>query len=85
MAAACAAWTVVRMVRLPKVDARDEWHPLGSKRGQLLDTIQTAVDAADEAGTLPALRDWFAGCADALRLRWPPLPPRQDVYPAYRR
>jgi hypothetical protein len=83
MAAAVAAWTVVRFVRLPKLLAADEPHPMGfSRRGQLLDTLQVAVDAT--AGVLPGLRAFFAGALRELRERWPGLPPAQPVYPAYR-
>jgi hypothetical protein len=85
MAAATAAWAVVRLVRLPKLLARDEPHPMGfSRRGQLLDTIQVAVDAASTAGTLPSLRAWFERASTALRGQWPHLPAAQEVYPAYR-
>ncbi|WP_158848737.1 hypothetical protein [Saccharothrix deserti] len=85
MAAATAAWTVTRLVRLPELLARDDPHPMGiSRRGQLLDTLQTAVDASTTSGTLPDLRAWFEQITAALRTRWPHLPPTQDVHPAYR-
>jgi hypothetical protein len=85
MANATAAWAVVRLVRLPKLLANDQPHPMGfSRRGQLLDTIQVAVEASRSAATLPALRDWFQETIAALRRRWPHLPPTQQVYPAYR-
>jgi hypothetical protein len=85
MAAATAAWAVVRLVRLPKLLAADAPHPMGfSRRGQLLDTLQVAVDAAEQAGALPRLAAWFAGMIRLLRDRWPGLPPAQAVYPAYR-
>ncbi len=85
VAAATAAWAVVRLARLPKLLDADPPHPLGfSRRGQLLDTVQVAVDAATASGTLPDLRAWFTDTVTALRARWPYLPPSQDVYPAYR-
>jgi len=85
MATATAAWAVTRLVRLPKLVAQDEPHPMGfSRRGQLLDTIQSAIDAAGAAGALPALRSWFEHTMAALRRIWPGLPPAQDVYPAFR-
>ncbi|HZJ66818.1 MAG TPA: hypothetical protein VFD36_25100 [Kofleriaceae bacterium] len=85
MAVATAAWAVTRLVRLPKLLARDEPHPMGfSRRGQLLDTIQLAIDAAAAAGTLDDLRSWFEQAAAALRRVWPGLPPRQPLYPAFR-
>jgi hypothetical protein len=85
MAAATAAWTVTRLVRLPKLLARDDPHPLGfSRRGQLLDTLRTAVDASVASDSLPGLRTWFEQTITALQTRWPHLPPSQDVYPVYR-
>jgi hypothetical protein len=85
MAIATAAWTVTRLVRLPKLLARDEPHPMGfSRRGQLLDTIQCAIDAAAAARILTDLRAWFEQTALALRRIWPGLPPQQELYPAFR-
>ena len=85
MAAATAVWAVTRLVRLPKLLARDEPHPMGfSRRGQLLDTIQGAVDAAAAAGALPWLGRWFERTIAALRGRWPDLSVRQELYPAFR-
>jgi len=85
MAAATAGWAVTRLVRLPKLLARDERHPMGfSRRGQMLDTLQVAVDASNTAGTLRSLRAWFEETIAALRRQWPHLPAAQDVYPAYR-
>jgi hypothetical protein len=85
MAAATAAWAVTRLVRLPKLLAWDEPHPMGfSRRGQLLDTIQCAIDAAAAAGAFAGLRAWFEQTAVALRRIWPGLPDRQALYPAFR-
>lgn len=85
MAASTAAWAVVRLVRLPKLLAGDEPHPMGfSRRGQMLDTIQVAIDAATTAGTLRLLHAWFEETIATLRRRWPHLPETQDVYPAFR-
>jgi hypothetical protein len=85
MAAATAAWAVLRLVRLPKLLARDDPHPLGySRRGQLVDTLEVAVGAARAAGALPGLAGWFTAAIGGLRRRWPHLPPAQAVYPAYR-
>jgi hypothetical protein len=85
MAVATAAWAVTRLTRLPGQLARDEPHPMGfSRRGQLLDTLQSAIDAAHTAGTLAALRAWFEQTDAALRRIWPGLPSTQPVYPAFR-
>jgi hypothetical protein len=55
-----------------------------SRRGQLLDAIQCAVDAAAAAGALDGLRSWFERTMAALRRMWPGLPARQALYPAFR-
>jgi hypothetical protein len=84
MAAAVAAWTVIRFVRLPKLLDADPPHPLGfSRRGQLLDTLRVGADAT--AGHFPRLAGWFDDAGRRLRDRWPGLAPAQDVYPAYRK
>lgn len=85
MAAATAAWAVVRLARLPKLLAADPPHPMGfSRRGQLLDTLRVAVDAGAAGGPVPALTAWLAATDEHLRRRWPHLPPTQPCYPAYR-
>ncbi|MGS2617351.1 hypothetical protein ACVCAH_22930 [Micromonospora sp. LZ34] len=84
MAAATAAWAVVRLARLPKLLAADPPHPMGfSRLGQLLDTLGVAVDAGAAAGSLPALTGWLDEAGRSLRRRWPHLPPAQPCYPAY--
>jgi hypothetical protein len=85
MAAAIAAWAVARLVRLPKLLAQDPPHPMGfSRRGQLVDTLRSAIDAAEEAGSLVALRAWLEQVVAALGRTWPGLPAAQNVYPAFR-
>ncbi|MFG1606632.1 hypothetical protein [Actinoplanes sp. NPDC049265] len=82
LAAAVAAWTVVRLARLPKLLAADPPHPMGfSRRGQLLHTLRVGVEATD--GVLPRLAANFAGTERELRARWPGLAASQAVYPAY--
>jgi hypothetical protein len=85
MATATAAWAVTRLVRVPKLLAQDQPHPMGfSRRGQLVDTMQSAIDAAEQAGSLIALRAWLERVVAALRRIWPGLPAAQEVYPAFR-
>jgi hypothetical protein len=85
MATATAAWAVTRLVRLPRLLAQDQPHPMGfSRRGQLMDTMQSAIDAAGEAGSLMALRAWLERSVETLRRIWPGLPAVQEVYPAFR-
>ena len=84
LTAACAAWTMVRMVRLPKLEKADAPQPMGfSRRGQLLDTIATTVNCSQQSHSLPSLASWLASVSDALRARWPHLPSAQPFYPAF--
>ncbi|GLY95014.1 phosphotransferase [Actinoplanes sp. NBRC 103695] len=82
MAAAVGAWTLIRLVRVPKLLIEDAPHPMGfSRRGQMLDTLRAGVEATD--GVLPQLAAHFAATERDLRQRWPGLPAAQAVYPAY--
>jgi hypothetical protein len=81
---ACAAWTIVRMVRLPRLEDADDPHPMGfSRRGQLLDTINTTVNCSYQSRSLQALASWLASACDALHARWPHLTSNQPFYPAF--
>ncbi len=85
LAAACAAWAIVRTVRLPRLEEREALHPLRfSRRGQLLSTLDTAVSTLVEAAAFPELAAWLADVLDALGAVWPDAHPDQDVYPAFR-
>ena len=85
LTAACAALTMVRMVRLPKLEKADTPQPMGfSRRGQLLDTITTTVNCSQQFHSLPSLASWLASVSEALRARWPHLPSTQPLYPAFR-
>jgi hypothetical protein len=84
LAAACAAWTLVRAMRLPKLEQADAPHPLGfSRRGQLLDIIATTVSCAQHSRSMPSLAAWLADVREALLLRWPQLTSPQSLYPAF--
>lgn len=81
---ACAAWTIVRLVRLPQLERVDQPHPMGcSRRGQLLDNIGTTLTCARRSGSLLCLAAWLENLDDALRRRWPHLTPSQPRYPAF--
>lgn len=85
LTAACAAWTLVRMVRLPKLENADVPHPMCfSRRGQLLDTISTTVSCSHESDSLRSLASWLADVRDALRARWPHISSAQSLYPAFK-
>ena len=96
MAAACAAWTIVRLVRLPLVESGPDknawplvppgwWGPLPtrSRRRQLVATVETCVASARRAGTLDALAAWCERLAGALRARWPEAAEGLPLYRAF--
>ncbi len=96
MAAASAAWTILRMVRLPRVEAgpdRDTWPlvppgwlgplPTRSRRRQLVAIVETCVASARRAGTLAALAAWCERLVGALRERWPEATEEIPLYPAF--
>ncbi|SRR5579884_893679 len=81
---ACAAWTIVRLQRLPKLERTDKLHPLHfSQRGQLLDTIAITLSCAQQSHSLPSFVSWLASVNAALRARWPHLATSQPLYPAF--
>lgn len=80
-AVGCAAWVVLRAVRLRRLGAAINPHPMGfSRRGQLLD--QLAVAAGPVGAPLPGLAAWFGELEAALRERWGITEP-QGEYPAF--
>jgi hypothetical protein len=96
MAAASAAWTILRMVRLPKVEAgpdRKPWLlvppgwsapvPTRSQRRQLVAIIDTFIASARRAGTCETLAAWCESLVDALRARWPEATEEIPLYPAF--
>jgi len=96
MAAASAAWTILRIARLPRVDAgpdRDPWlllpHgwsapvPTRSRRRQLVAILETCLASAHRAGTFEALAAWCERLADTLRKRWPEAAEELPLYPAF--
>ena len=68
LAAACMSWALVRLDRLPMLDARKPGEP---SRLQLVATLTAAADTADEYRALPHLAGWACRAADTLRRRWP--------------
>ena len=96
IAAACAAWTTVRLERLPRVDAgpdRDNWSlvppgwsariPTRSRRRQLVAILETFIEAARRAGTLATFAAWCDSMVHALRTRWPETREELPLYPAF--
>ncbi|SPL98406.1 unnamed protein product [[Actinomadura] parvosata subsp. kistnae] len=68
LTAACVAWALTRLRRLPALDTR----PAGdTSRAQLVATLEAAARTADACRALPRLAGWCRHLADALRLRWP--------------
>ena len=97
MAAACAAWTILRLARLPKADAgpdRDPWLllppgwsepiPTRSRRRQLAALLETCIASAHQAGAFEAFAGWCERLADALRERWPEAAADVPLFPAFR-
>jgi hypothetical protein len=97
MAAACAAWTIVRTARLPGVEAgpdREPWPlvppgwsgpmPTRSRRRQLVAILETCAASARRAGTLGGLAIWCESMVGALRARWPEATEALPLYPAFR-
>jgi hypothetical protein len=96
MAAASAAWTILRMARLPRVDAgpdRDSWPlvpagwtapiPTRSRRRQLVAIVEAFIASARRAGALEALVAWCDGVVAALQARWPEATEELPLYPAF--
>jgi hypothetical protein len=96
MAAACVAWTILRMERLRKVDEgpdRDAWlllpagwlgsPPVRSRRRQLVSTMEAGVAAARRAGVLAAWAGWCDGMLEVLDHRWPETREARERYPAF--
>ena len=98
MAAASAAWTIIRLARLPKVDAgpdRDSWPllppgwtapvPTRSRRRQLVSILETCIASAHRADAFKALTAWCERLTDALRERWPEAAEELPLYPAFQK
>jgi hypothetical protein len=96
MAAAGAAWTILRLARLRRVEAgpdRDPWPlvppgwsgpiPWRSRRRQLVAILETWVASARRAGTLETLAGWCERLVGALRARWPEAAEDLPLYPAF--
>ena len=96
IAAACAAWTILRMTRLTRVDAgpdRDSWPilpldwsapiPTRSRRQQLVSILETCISSLRQAGVHDALAAWFEAIATSLRARWPEAMDETLLYPAF--
>ncbi|MEW9551347.1 hypothetical protein [Nonomuraea sp. NPDC050783] len=66
LAAACLWYALVRLERLPALDARP---PGDDSRAQLVATLESAARAGDAA--LPRLAGWARRAAELARRRWP--------------
>jgi len=96
MAAACAAWTILRLARLPKVNTgpdRDSWMllpsgwtappPNRSRRRQLVAILETCIAFARRADGFKALTTWCERLTGTLRERWPEAHEALPIYPAF--
>ncbi|MFC4121763.1 phosphotransferase [Nonomuraea zeae] len=68
LAAACLAYALARLSRLPTLDARPAGDP---SRAQLVATLEAAAGTADSHRALPQLAGWCHRLAGAVRHRWP--------------
>jgi hypothetical protein len=97
LAAAGAAWAILRLARLPRVEGgpdRDSWPlvppgwaapiPTRSRRRQLVAIVETCITSARRAGTLEALAAWCERLVGTLRARWPEATEELPPYPAFR-
>ncbi|BDI32419.1 hypothetical protein CCAX7_44700 [Capsulimonas corticalis] len=96
MAAAVAAWTIVRLARLPKMDVgpdRNIWlalppdwsqpAPARSRKRQLVAILEVCVATTRRAAAFDAFAAWCERLADALRKRWPEGAGELPLYPAF--
>ncbi|NUP51143.1 MAG: hypothetical protein HOW97_28105 [Catenulispora sp.] len=68
LGAACTSWALLRLQRLPVLDARA---PGDHSRLQLIETLEATARTAEAHHTLPHLSGWLRSTATALRRRWP--------------
>jgi hypothetical protein len=68
LAAACLSWALLRLQRLPVLDARARGD---HSRLQLIETLEATARTAEAHHTLPHLSGWLRSTAAALRRRWP--------------
>jgi Phosphotransferase enzyme family len=96
MALASAAWTILRLARLERVQAgpdRDRWPllppgwsspiPTRSRRGQLLSILETGIASARRADSLDGFATWGEALLGALRARWPEGSAALPRYPVF--
>ncbi len=96
MAASVAAWTILRLARMPKVNAgpdQDPWLllppgwmapiPTRSRRRQLVAILETCIASARRAGAFEAFAAWCECLTDALHERWPEAAEHLPLYPAF--
>jgi hypothetical protein len=96
MTASSAAWTILRMARLPRMEIgpdRDPWllvphgweapFPTRSRGRQLVAIIDTFIASARRAGSFETLAAWCENLLDALRARWPEASEEIPLYPAF--
>lgn len=96
MVAVLLTWTVLRLVRLPRVDAGpdcDPWlllppswngpPPVRSRRRQLMAIIETCLASAQPDAACTAITSWLERLAVALQRRWPEAGEPDPPYPAF--
>lgn len=80
LAAACFYYAVVRLKRLPALDARA---PGDDSRPQLVAILEAAARTAEAHRALPQLAGWARRAAALVRRRWPDADVDLDALPPY--
>lgn len=84
MATGCAAWAVVRLLRLGKIATEDQDPEVKRRRrSQIVHTVESCVATASATGSYPALMAWFASVTAEMRRRWPETTLEPAGFPAF--
>jgi hypothetical protein len=80
LAAACLSYALIRLKRLPTIEARP---PGDDSRPQLVAMMEAAARTAESHRALPHLAGWARRAAALLRRRWPDADLDLDTLPPY--
>lgn len=83
LAPAMAAWMILRLARLDRIDV-DDAQAL-RRRTQIVRTVEAFLETAASSNRLSHLADWTRGLLAVMRRRWPEASHKAPLYPAFRR
>jgi len=84
IALGCAAMSLVRLQRLPRIaDASQAPDMAFRRRVQIVSTVEVTLDALARAALFPTLGSWLSDLADAMRERWDEARRPAPLYPAF--